>query len=166
MTDKENLNADIIEKIAELEHEQWMTWSKSVCQEVSEDRRKRWKKLWVPYKELSEEDKEKDRVWARRVLRIISRTDVYEEAYSQGRFDERIENYYVDILPLETKNKHYRKFLEYMLKRTREAMKKYGDRNSEEYNFERYNECSFYEDMLEQALEGKNERVSRTGIEN
>lgn len=57
------------------------------------------------------------------------------------------------IKELEQQNKRYREWLEYMLERTREAMKEYGDRYGEGYNFERYDECSFYEDMIEQALE-------------
>jgi len=68
---------------------------------------------------------------------------------------KRVEELEYENIELSEQNKRYRESLEYMLKRTREAMKKYGDRNSEEYNFERYNECSFYEDILEQALEGK-----------
>ena len=57
-----------VERVAEVEHEQWMAWSKTVAPEVSPERRARWEKLWVPYKDLSEEDKEKDREWARKAL--------------------------------------------------------------------------------------------------
>jgi hypothetical protein len=57
-----------LERVAEVEHEQWMAWSKSVADEVSPERRARWSKLWVPYGELSEEEKEKDREWARKAL--------------------------------------------------------------------------------------------------
>jgi hypothetical protein len=61
----------IIEALAELEHEQWMYWSKAVAHEVSTVRRERWQKLWIPYTELSEEDKEHDRKWARIAAGII-----------------------------------------------------------------------------------------------
>lgn len=62
----------LAEKLAELEHEQWMEWSKSVAGEVSESRLARWELYWVPYSELSEAVKEQDRVWARKVLAVLS----------------------------------------------------------------------------------------------
>ncbi len=61
----------VLEELAEIEHDQWIEWSKSVADEVSEERRERWKKLWIPYDELSEEEKEKDREYARKVLKKI-----------------------------------------------------------------------------------------------
>lgn len=70
-----DIERDIIERLAELEHEQWIKWSKSIVENenISLDRLERWKKLWIPYKELSEEMKEHDRVWARKVLNIIEK---------------------------------------------------------------------------------------------
>lgn len=62
---------ELIEKLAELEHEQWMEWSKSVAREVSDSRISRWELYWVPYDELSEAVKEQDRIWARKVLKAI-----------------------------------------------------------------------------------------------
>jgi hypothetical protein len=59
---------EVIEKIAALEHEQWVEWSQAVAAEVSEERRRRWQTLWVPYSDLPEEYKEQDRQWARRVI--------------------------------------------------------------------------------------------------
>lgn len=61
----------MLEQLAELEHKQWMEWSQSVAPEVSKERRKRWEKLWVPYKDLSEEMKEEDRKYARKILKIL-----------------------------------------------------------------------------------------------
>ena len=68
VTSKDNT----LEKLAEIEHQQWMEWSKSVAPEVSKERRKRWEKLWVPYSELSEEMKEEDRKYARKALKVWS----------------------------------------------------------------------------------------------
>jgi hypothetical protein len=62
-----------VERVAEVEHEQWMAWSKTVAPEVSPERRARWRKLWVPYRDLPEDEKEKDREWARRALDAASR---------------------------------------------------------------------------------------------
>lgn len=64
---------DLIEKLAELEHDQWVSWSKNVAKSSSLDItvRRRWESLWVPYEELSEEMKEKDRVWARKSMELV-----------------------------------------------------------------------------------------------
>ncbi len=66
---------DLLERLAALEHEQWVLWSQAVAAEVSEERRRRWQALWVPYAELPEEVKEQDRVWARKVLDLLGRAD-------------------------------------------------------------------------------------------
>ncbi|MEO0604980.1 MAG: hypothetical protein AAF211_26350 [Myxococcota bacterium] len=63
----------LLERVARVEHEQWMAWSKSVADEVSPERRARWQKLWVPYEDLPEDMKELDRRWARRVLAEVER---------------------------------------------------------------------------------------------
>jgi len=65
------ITKDVFEELAALEHEQWMEWTKSVAQEVSVKRRRRWEKYWVPYTELDEKVKEWDREWARKVLKIL-----------------------------------------------------------------------------------------------
>lgn len=63
----------VVEVLAALEHEQWMAWSKSLAEEevLSEDRLKRWQEQWKPYSYLSEQDKEYDRIWARKVLNLL-----------------------------------------------------------------------------------------------
>lgn len=65
---------DLLEKLAALEHEQWVEWSKSVVktEQISPSRLERWCILWVPYDELPEEYKEADRLWARKVLEIVT----------------------------------------------------------------------------------------------
>lgn len=60
-----------LERLAELEHEQWMNWSLAVADEVSSERRERWKKYWVPYDKLPEDVKEQDREWARKVVGVL-----------------------------------------------------------------------------------------------
>jgi hypothetical protein len=72
---------ELIEKLAELEHEQWMDYTKYLSQNIPkgldyEDAPiyewiDRWKKSWVPYKDLSEKQKEKDRVYARKVMKEV-----------------------------------------------------------------------------------------------
>ena len=88
-----------LEELAELEHKQWMEWSKviwsrlnsmkdtldeamdvnSVIREINHIG-ERWKKEWIDYKLLSEKQKEQDRIWARKVLqRIKSACEFYSQ---------------------------------------------------------------------------------------
>ena len=64
---------ELVERLAELEHEQWVSWSKAIVHEVPEERRRRWQAFWVPYRDLPEDIKEQDRVWARRVLALLGK---------------------------------------------------------------------------------------------
>ena len=68
------MDENVLERLAELEHEQWMHWSQSVAAEVSAERRQRWQSCWVPYVDLPEEVKELDRQWARKVLETLHRS--------------------------------------------------------------------------------------------
>jgi hypothetical protein len=64
----------LIDRLAEIEHKQWMQWAKTLLEKepnISQDRKDRWATLMVPYEQLSEEWKEYDREWARHVLREI-----------------------------------------------------------------------------------------------
>ena len=67
------MNDALLERLAELEHEQWMAWSQSVAPEVSPECRRRWQACWVPYQDLPDEVKEQDRAWARKVLESLHR---------------------------------------------------------------------------------------------
>ncbi len=63
---------NLIDRLAEIEHRQWIQWAKTLLEKepgISEERKTRWKSLMVPYAELSEEWKEYDREWARHMLR-------------------------------------------------------------------------------------------------
>ena len=57
-----------VERVAEVEHLQWTAWSQNVAPEVSPERRARWKKYWIPYKDLPDDVKELDREWARKAI--------------------------------------------------------------------------------------------------
>lgn len=70
-----------LEQLAELEHRQWIEWSKNLVEkepQISKERKERWSKLWVPYSELSEPMKDLDREWARQVLAIINGGDHHD----------------------------------------------------------------------------------------
>jgi hypothetical protein len=74
------------EHLADIEHQQWMVWSKALAEELRlinldcyrEDfiviknriktRLEQWQKNWKPYKKLSEDVKEFDREWADKII--------------------------------------------------------------------------------------------------
>jgi hypothetical protein len=64
-------DSELIETLAELEHEQWMHWSRAVAAAVSCATREQWARSWVSYAELPEDVKEADRVWARKVIACL-----------------------------------------------------------------------------------------------
>jgi hypothetical protein len=68
--DTSALDAEV-EHVASVEHEQWMEWASSLMltEKLSPERVARWTALMVPYSELSEDAKERDRVWARKAIR-------------------------------------------------------------------------------------------------
>ncbi len=72
----ENIDKEeAIELLAAIEHDQWVEWAQSIAksEKLSPDRIKRWEKLYVPYDELSEESKEQDRIYARKVLKVLNK---------------------------------------------------------------------------------------------
>jgi len=74
--------ADLLEKLAELEHQQWWEWASAILrdEEISVEREARWRnKLFKPYAELTETQKEQDREWARKVLKAI-RDDIRQKS--------------------------------------------------------------------------------------
>lgn len=64
---------NLLEKLAELEHEKWQDWARHILSEeaISTQRVQRWARLFVPYEQLPEKEKEKDRVLARKVMKVI-----------------------------------------------------------------------------------------------
>ena len=64
---------ELIEALAEVEHEQWMHWSQAVATEVPETTRDKWRRSWAPYANLTDELKEADRVWARKVVSLLQK---------------------------------------------------------------------------------------------
>lgn len=87
---------ELLERLSELEHIQWQNWSESIAKDLNklielcdkfednlnEEEREfinsqkkrliRWKGMWIPYSELTEELKELDRNYARKVLDEIN----------------------------------------------------------------------------------------------
>lgn len=103
---KEKVIEEFIEKGADLEHERWAKWQEyffSKCQikpqsqldgmddryvyfALSKDLYERWnRQIITKYPELSEREKESDRIEVRKYLPLISST--YDTAYERGKAD-------------------------------------------------------------------------------
>jgi len=67
------LNEETREKLADLEHRQWMSWTKYLVEnhDIPEELEEKWKKNWEDYENLSEEEKDKDRKWADKAVAIV-----------------------------------------------------------------------------------------------
>jgi len=62
---------DLVEALAKIEHEQWIHWSQAVAADVTAATREKWQRSWVDYDILTNDLKEADRVWARKVLTLL-----------------------------------------------------------------------------------------------
>lgn len=65
---------DLRERLAALEHEQWMLWASTLMVSepgLSKGRMGRWQDLMLPYSALTEAQKDQDRKWADKVLDAI-----------------------------------------------------------------------------------------------
>jgi hypothetical protein len=62
---------DLVEALAEIEHEQWMHWSQAVAADVTGATRFKWQSSWVDYAKLTDDVKESDRIWARKVVTLL-----------------------------------------------------------------------------------------------
>ena len=66
-------DSSLIEKLAELEHEQWRSWVYPYMARsgIPMDIQSKWGMSLCPYSELPNEEKEKDRIWARKVQEVL-----------------------------------------------------------------------------------------------
>ena len=63
---------ELIERLSEIEHEQWASWAKVVVDEVAPERRERWARCFTQYKNLPDSLKAMDRIWATKVLESVT----------------------------------------------------------------------------------------------
>ncbi len=68
---------DLIEKLADLEHQQWAHWTRYMLDNLSPENIERWRRQCdTPYGDLSEIEKESDRKWARMALAVFAGSGV------------------------------------------------------------------------------------------
>ena len=66
----------LIEKLADFEHRQWGDGARHFLEFYTRSNRRRWgRQSHTAYKNLSEEEKEVRRAWARKVLEVIREFD-------------------------------------------------------------------------------------------
>lgn len=65
----------LLEQLAELEHQQWMNWAQHLIQteNLSQATITRWQSFFIPYDQLSESIKEQDRDYARKVMDVVKK---------------------------------------------------------------------------------------------
>jgi len=75
---REQIKEEVIERFASIEHECWKKWAITILKEenISEERKKRWKKCFVPYDELDEETKEDKISCAQKLYDILEREGI------------------------------------------------------------------------------------------
>lgn len=63
---------DLRETLADLEHQQWAHWTSYMLNNLTPENIERWRRqVETPYTQLSEKEKESDRIWADKVLALI-----------------------------------------------------------------------------------------------
>lgn len=69
---KMKMDIELREKLAKLEHEQWSHWTKYMLDNMNFNNAIRWnKQINTTYSELKEKEKDSDREWADKVLKIL-----------------------------------------------------------------------------------------------
>lgn len=64
----------IIEQLADLEHRQWIEWTKYMLKNTNQSNIEKWKLLTkTKYKDLTEKQKWSDRRWANKTIQLISK---------------------------------------------------------------------------------------------
>lgn len=66
------INRQAVEILAEIEHEQWTHWTKYMLDNLTFSNIERWRnQIETKYADLSDKEKESDKVWARKVVSAV-----------------------------------------------------------------------------------------------
>ncbi len=93
VTDEELDSYDIMEGLSSLVHDQWIDFAKEVEGEVAPKRAEAWQSMYVPYFELPEVEKEKDRVFARRIVFLLQNPRVANDSIAKSEGKHRVRTY-------------------------------------------------------------------------
>ena len=65
---------ELVEKLADFEHQQWTHWTRYMLANFTFDNLHRWENQCnMMYRDLSEKEKESDRYWARQALELLNK---------------------------------------------------------------------------------------------
>jgi hypothetical protein len=65
---------ELLEELSDLEHVQWTYWTEHLLKNNDETHRKQWnRQIEIDYKDLTEKEKDGDREWAEKVLKIVKK---------------------------------------------------------------------------------------------
>jgi hypothetical protein len=93
MKTAEDEESGLIEELSDLEHDQWAHWTKYMLENLSDENKEKWEKqIETDYKDLTEKEKDSDREWAEKVLKIIEK---HKEL--------KVEAHFVPVGPDDTK---------------------------------------------------------------
>ncbi len=85
------MNPDMREILANLEHQQWAHWTSYMLNNLTEENIKRWhNQTMTDYEDLTEKEKDSDRVWADRVMKTITIHN-YNEAFGSSKTSKKSE---------------------------------------------------------------------------
>ena len=97
------MSEQLIEQLADLEHERWSRWMRWMFDNWTDENIIRWKwQMITPYAELPEHSKESDRKEARRTMEIVSPLIAQLEA-DNVTFQRRAQKYNELIMYVATK---------------------------------------------------------------
>ena len=75
----ESRNTPLRERLAALEHEQWVTWTRHFLYNLTPENMEKWRRqIDTPYEQLRESEKNADRKWADRVLELVRSSAAFE----------------------------------------------------------------------------------------
>lgn len=69
----------LIEKLAELEHEQWVHWTQYMLDNLTPENIERWRRqIATKYSDLTEAEKDSDREWADKAFELVWESGLLE----------------------------------------------------------------------------------------
>ena len=102
LSDEELQSSELLEGLSELVHDQWWDFAEKIAPEISSAHAQAWEKMFVPYDELPDEEKEKDRMFAKRIVfRLQNKEASTSKALHSNTkevYEYLRENYPADVL--------------------------------------------------------------------